>query len=154
MPVVLLSWFDAQAYAEYYDMRLPTLAEQFWFGSRCLEEWLQLPEDQRLLRINLATVGTLGNATTFPHYLDGVLPSRKPENRIGPDGIYHPIGNVMEWSSDSSTLGEFPDSRYTFGLHAADPASGYQSMNTGPIPGQLASPLLGFRCARSLDFDQ
>jgi hypothetical protein len=38
-------------------------------------------------------------------------------------------------------------------LHAADPASGYQDMNNGAVPGQFASPMLGFRCARSQSFD-
>jgi serine/threonine protein kinase/formylglycine-generating enzyme required for sulfatase activity len=153
LPVVLINWFDAQAYAEFYDMRLPTLAEQLWFGSRCHEDWLALPEDQRLLRINLAAEGSLGDMTTFQQYLDLVQPSRQPEYRIGLDGLYHPIGNVMEWSMDMSSFGEFPDSHSTFGLHAADPASGYQDMNNGAVPGQFASPMLGFRCARSQSFD-
>ncbi|MBI5234500.1 MAG: SUMF1/EgtB/PvdO family nonheme iron enzyme [Deltaproteobacteria bacterium] len=98
-PVVLISWFDAKAYCEWKDARLPSEAE--WEKAARGTDGRRFPwgEEFDLNKVN--TIGRFSGTTTV-----GMLP-----DGASPYGALDMAGNAQEWTSDSYKA--YPGSVYT-----------------------------------------
>jgi formylglycine-generating enzyme required for sulfatase activity len=89
LPVVLVSWHDAVAYAKWRGKKLPT--EVQWELAARTEQNLAYPWGNQWdsTRCNTRAAGP-GTAVTVNSY----------ESGISKDGLHHLVGNVMEWCAD------------------------------------------------------
>jgi dienelactone hydrolase len=126
-PVSGVSWYEAEAYAEFAGKSLPVVPQ----GLKAAPA-----EDDKyaVQRSNLS--GTIARAGQF----DG----------LGPFGTYDMVGNVREWYANASG-----DNRFMLGRQASSygpetlppfdrsPLNGFRCvLNDGPVPAAAAAPLL------------
>jgi len=134
-PVTDISWYEAAAYAEFADKKLPTIF-QWEKAARNGEHeiydlvmpWgLKSPHENVLHRANFESNGT--------------LPINSFEFGISPYGCYNMAGNVKEWclnetnNGNVATGGSWEDPIYTFAYF-------------GTFPAFYSSGAMGFRCVR------
>lgn len=100
-PVVHVSWFDAQAYAEWKQMSLPSEA-QFEFAARGGHEqwqntWGDEPVSEGQPKINIWEGQFPGRNTKKDGYV-----TTSPVTAFEPNdyGLYDMAGNVWEWTAD------------------------------------------------------
>jgi len=118
-PIVRISWYDAQAYCQWSDCRLPTEAE--WeYAARAGgkdEKWAGTSQEDSLRNYSWYDVNSFG--TTH------VVGTKKPNGL----GLYDMSGNVCEWCAD------WHDDNYYYSspsMNPQGPSSGsYRSVRGG-----------------------
>lgn len=163
LPVVWVSWRDAQAHAEWAGKRLPTFVEWMWAARG--PEALSLPWPGATpgeYRGNTGGEPTqVGADEQFTAYLRNATSVRSHPEACTASGLFHLLGNVSEWTE--SVLAERTPEGFVprVGLRlvagqAWDAAhrEGFQATLAwfahDGIEQSYANHRTGFRCARSL----
>ena len=134
LPVVKITWAEANAACEHFGGRLPTEAE-----------W------EYAARAGTTTVWSFGeDATLTGEYAwydqnAGDRPHPVAEKQANPWGLFDMHGNVWEWVAD----GALPGHRVLRGGAFNDPAKFVRSANKIGHKPDERKPNFGFRCARS-----
>lgn len=162
LPATNVSWHSAQRYAEWCGKRLPSQAEWNLAMRGTIAEWAGATDEQSLGRINLrheqdelVRSGLDGSLNFAAH----IRASRDPRARFGSPGMFHPVGNVVEWS-ETLFVGDMREAkgvwRVLSGLSfrgkratALEPASPLVAI----MPPSSSSWDIGFRCAKSQAVD-
>ncbi|MBL8858091.1 MAG: protein kinase [Planctomycetes bacterium] len=110
LPVANISWRDAQAFAEWAGKRLPTFAEWMWAARGAearLYPWSVL--DTGEWRGNTQRARTIVEEAGGPqYYLANATSVDSDADARTPEGLFHMLGNVSEWTE--SVLAEWtPD---------------------------------------------
>lgn len=159
LPVVLVRWSDAVAYAEWAGKRLPTYAE--W----AIAAHGAGPNPRRFPWVAEGVFGncrgpipTEAGSALFAAYLRGARPVDHDPLSCTPEGVFELFGNVEEWTASpgmrqlEDELLPRPDSRIVAGhpwyALTANPAE--LLLNTALVDHQSRHVALGFRCARSV----
>ncbi len=96
-PLIEVTWFGANAFAEYYGMRLPTREE--WEKAARANKGYQFPWGNNFdsTKVNFINSGDIyDNGTTPVGFYNG---EHNTSNSHSPYGIYDMCGNVWEWTS-------------------------------------------------------
>jgi serine/threonine protein kinase/formylglycine-generating enzyme required for sulfatase activity len=139
-PVTNITWYEAEAYAEFANKKLPTIFQwekaarngEYQIYDLVMPWGVKSPNENILQRANFQS-----NATVAVDSL---------EFGIGPYGGYNMAGNVTEWCLNETnngyiaTGGSWQDPVYTFAYFGAFPS--FYSSNT-----------IGFRCVRTVGMD-
>ena len=171
-PVSGVSWYEAEAYANFVAKRLPTEAE--WEKAARGTDQRTFPWGNSIdgSRANYAASGDpYDNNTTPVGFYDGRLnpsPPFQTTNSPSPYGAYDMAGNVWEWVADWHGVYYYSESppsnppgpvsgtyRVIRGGSWANSSdyqrvafrAGYYGMNGGPT---IRSGEVGFRCARTM----
>lgn len=148
LPVVSVSWEEAQAYATWIGKRLPTEAE--WEKAARGSEGNIFPWGNEFDATKCNTMESGNNSLTpVKHHPDGVSAF----------GVYDMVGNVLEWTADRYEA--YPWSRYEH----ADCAEGFIVLRGGSwihsegkascftrlyAPAENRSNFIGFRCVKDI----
>lgn len=167
LPIVHVSWDDARAFAEWAGKRLPTYTEWVW-AARGKENrvypWAnpvygQLRGNTGHARVPGYVIGALLEA-----YFSNVAQVRSFADARTPEGMYHMLGNVREWTATAFALPMAPaqpngQTRYEARLlrrlvagHAWDILETGHSLKTYAhldVTPSFADAKTGFRCVRS-----
>jgi formylglycine-generating enzyme required for sulfatase activity len=132
-PVVGLSWYEADAYARWVGMAMPT--EQQWErAARGVDGW-EYPWGNAFdqARCNAETA-----AITTPVY--------RYSNGVSPEGCYDMAGNVWEWTS--SQVEEDQETYIIKGGSWSDDADAARCASRRSVRPDLRHSTVGFRCVR------
>jgi formylglycine-generating enzyme required for sulfatase activity len=152
-PMVLVTWFGARAYCQFYGWRLPTDTEwekaargtngrPFPWGDQASPRHANYYHSQDPFEPDPAAVG----GTTPVGFFNGQTTAGYATlDAASPYGLYDMAGNVWQWTADvhpgthdRSLRGGSKDT-YAFNLRA---------WTRNSAPPDYASPGAGFRCAR------
>ncbi len=160
-PMVSVAWAEARAYAEWRGKRLPSQAEWVWAARG---------KDNRTLpwtgggEYRGATKGELwryeSESASLATLTKDAAPVRSHEDARTPEGLYHMLGNVHEWTESprADVLVDppvsIPDDRYIRGgawdaLNAPMEPNDLRTFGKGGAGTLDRRWNIGFRCARS-----
>ena len=169
-PVVMVSWYDAEAFCQWKKKRLPTEAEWEYAtqaGESRLYGWGNVATEKSENQIgNLADQYLAmifpGKISTMEYYYDGFARTA-PVGSFRPNAwqLYDMIGNVWEWTAEDSDR----DSQSTDIYHTTEPETSVSKVYRGGAwneimgdvmistrregPPSLTSSVIGFRCAKN-----
>ncbi len=137
-PVVGISWYEADAYARWAGMALPS-EKQWERAARGIDGW-EYPWGNKFQEAKCNTnLSITGTATPVYRYSNGV----------SSEGCYDMAGNVWEWTSSSAQSGQ--ETYFVKGGSCFDDAEAARCASRRSLrPGQRL-PNVGFRCIRVAD---
>lgn len=153
-PVTFVSWFGANAYCEYYGLRLPTEIEwekaargsknnrPFPWGDELKPENANYYSSQDIFE---KTFGKQGTTTPVGFYNGNTYGDFTTIDSPSPYGLYDMAGNVWQWTGDV-----YKDQHYRYMRGGSKDTYGYNLRvwtrnSAGP---EYYSPAVGFRCAQ------
>ena len=154
-PMVLVTWFGANAYCQFYDGRLPTEIE--WEKAARGTDNRAFPWGDEIERNNANYYSShdlfeklfagLGSTTPVGFYNGSTYEGYETLDSASPYGLYDMAGNVWQWTGD---VYEDTHLRYLRGGSRSEYAYNlrvWTSNNAGP---DYYGPNVGFRCARDV----
>jgi formylglycine-generating enzyme len=158
-PMVMVTWFGAQAYCEFYEGQLPTEVE--WEkAARGTEDTRAFPWGNEIERNNAnyyssrdlfeKIIGGKGGDTTPVGFYNGQTYDYDGEEyetlaSVSPYGLYDMAGNVWQWMGD---IYEDQHYRYMRGGSRANYEYNLRVWASNNAAPQHYSPSIGFRCVR------
>lgn len=152
-PMVLVSWFGAKAYCDYYGWRLPTEVE--WEKAARGTDGRPFPWGEEIKRNNAnyysshdvfeKIVGGLGDTTPAGFYNGSTYEGYETLDSPSPYGLYDMAGNVWQWADD---VYEKQHYRYLRGGSKENYAYNLRVWTRNSAGPDYFSANVGFRCAR------
>lgn len=153
-PMVMVTWFGAKAYCEFYGWRLPSETE--WEKAARGNDARPFPWGDEIER-NRANFyssfdlfekiwGKQGNTTPVGFYNGRTYDGYRTLDATSPYGLYDMAGNVWQWTGD---VKEGVHYRYMRGGSKADYAYNLRVWMRNSAGPDYYSPNVGFRCARN-----
>jgi formylglycine-generating enzyme required for sulfatase activity len=153
-PVVMVTWFGARAYCQYYGWRLPTEIEwekaargagdnrPFPWGDAIQPENANYYSSHNIFE---KTFGKQGSTTPVGFYNGGTYAGFTTIDSPSPYGLYDMSGNVWQWTGNV-----YEDQHYRYLRGGSKDTYAYNLRvwtrnSAGP---EYYSPAVGFRCAR------
>lgn len=139
LPITMVNYFDALAYASYYKKSLPTV----W-------QWLRAAQGERKImypwgdiwKDNSANVGNVNNTP---------LPIKSYPDDQSPMGCFDMLGNVSEWTSTPANPDCSQDDFCPRVIMGGDFASPQTSLaQSRSADSEMRSPFIGFRCVKEI----
>lgn len=155
-PVVMVTWFGARAYCQFYGWRLPSEIE--WEKAARGVDGRPFPWGHEIER-NHANfyasrdpfergVGKQGDTTPVGFYNGQNYDGYQTLDAASPYGLYDMAGNVWQWTSN---VYEGIHYRYLRGGSKANYAYNLRVWTRNSAGPDYYSPIAGFRCARPVD---
>jgi formylglycine-generating enzyme required for sulfatase activity len=152
-PMVLVTWFGARAYCEFYNGRLPTEIE--WEKAARGSDGRPFPWGDRIERNHAnfyssldlfeKIVGKQGDTTPVGFYNGNAYDGYQTRDGRSPYGLYDMAGNVWQWTGD---IQEGIHDRFMRGGSKANYGYNLRVWTRNSASPDYASPSVGFRCAR------
>lgn len=152
-PMVLVTWFGASAYCDYFGWRLPTELE--WEKAARGVDGRAYPWGDEIEPANAnfysshdlfeRTFGELGDTTPVGYFNGSSYGDFETEDSASPYGLYDMAGNVWQWTAD---IYENQHYRYMRGGSKADYAYNLRVWTRNNARPDYYSPNAGFRCVR------
>lgn len=152
-PMVLVSWFGARAYCEYYGWRLPDEVEwekaargvdgrPFPWGDKITPENANYYSSHDIFE---KIWGGAGGTTPVGFYNGKTYDDNKTMDSPSPYGLYDMAGNVWQWTGD---IYENQHYRYMRGGSKENYEYNLRVWTRNSAGPTYFSPSVGFRCAR------
>lgn len=151
--MVLVTWFGARAYCEFYGGRLPTDVE--WEKAARGADGRPFPWGDRIERNHAnfyssfdlfeKIVGKQGDTTPVGFYNGKTYDGYQTCDGRSPYGLYDMAGNVWQWTDD---IQEGIHDRFMRGGSKANYGYNLRVWTRNSASPDYASPNVGFRCAR------
>ena len=152
-PMVLVSWFGAMAYCEFYGWRVPTEIE--WEKAARGTDNRPYPWGEEIARNNANYYsshdvfekiwGGAGGTTPVGFYNGGTYDGYETLDSPSPYGLYDMAGNVWQWTGN---VYEGQHYRYMRGGSKENYAYNLRVWTRNSAGPTYYSPSVGFRCAR------
>ena len=154
-PVVLVSWFGAKAYCEYYDWRLPLEFE--WEKAARGSDGRAYPWGNEIARNNANFYSShdlfekiasgLGDTTPVGFYNGLTYEGYQTLDSPSPYGLYDMAGNVWQWTGD---IYDDTHLRYMRGGSKENYEYNLRTWTRNNAGPGYSSPNVGFRCVRDV----
>ena len=153
-PMVLVTWFGAKAYCDFYGWRLPNESEwekaargtdgrAYPWGNQIQAENANYYSSQDIFE---KIIARLGDTTPVGFYNGRAYSNYITLDSPSPYGLYDMAGNVWQWTAD---IFEGTHYRSLRGGSKADYEYNLRVWTRNSAGPDYASPNVGFRCARS-----
>ena len=157
-PMVMVTWFGARAYCEFYGWRLPTEIE--WEKAARGTDGRAYPWGNEIERNNAnfyssydlfeKIVGGQGDTTPVGFYNGQTYEGYQTLDSPSPYGLYDMAGNVWQWTGN---VYDYQHYRYMRGGSKADYEYFLRTWARNSAGPTYYSPSVGFRCARDVADD-
>jgi formylglycine-generating enzyme required for sulfatase activity len=154
-PMVVVTWFGARAYCEFYRWRLPSEVE--WEKAARGTDGRPYPWGHEIEGQNAnfynsgdpyeAQAGKMGDTTPVGFYNGRNYGGYRTLDSPSPYGLYDMAGNVWQWTGD---VYEGVHYRYLRGGSKANYAYNLRVWTRNSAEPDYYSPSVGFRCARDV----